>query len=278
LFTALTVCIANYYSGNTDHRGSLVIVDVGQAGRPLRTTRIVHVITADTHNLTAEIRDGLFAKTDVQPATLRRDPTRDPLDERPVIEAAEIAYEGLLPSAFTVSWPSRQWTPAMHRLTQTVSDIEIPTIDWAGVDRLDLETEAGRRSAVDRLRRALPQCALLFTNAKSDFAIPFPATSKGPTDRFQDWPSVLASLGRRRDRGLLAILFGVSPNGAGDLEDLAVIDDSDPATWLIHAAIVRDQDLIVYRHVVRKSRVRKAEVRETQARETSANEREGKSR
>ncbi len=62
----------------------------------------------------------------------------------------------------------------------------------------------------------------------------------------------MASLGRRRDRGLLAILFGVSPNGAGDLEDLAVLDNEDEKTWLVHAAIVRDKELIVFRHVVRK--------------------------
>jgi len=66
---------------------------------------------------------------------------------------------------------------------------------------------------------------------------------------------VLASLGRRRDHGLLAILFGVSPNGAGDLEDLAALDDGDAATWLVHVAIVRDNDLIVFRHVVRKTQV-----------------------
>ncbi len=68
LFTALTVSIAGYYSGNTDHRGALVIVDVGRTGRPLRTTQISHIITSASRNLKIEIRDGLFAKTDIQPA------------------------------------------------------------------------------------------------------------------------------------------------------------------------------------------------------------------
>jgi len=256
VFTALTVSIANYYSGNTDHRGLLVIVDVGQAGRALRTTRIVHVITADTHSLTADIRDGLFAKTDVQPAQLNRPPVKDPIDEAPVNLEEGIAYEGLLPSAFTVSWPSRQWSPAMHRLTQAASDIEIPSLGWTELDRHDLGTESGRSAAIAHLRRALPQCSVMISNAKADAVTPFPATSAEATDRFQDWPSVLASLGRRRDHGLLAILFGVSPNGAGDLEDLAVLDDGPSSTWLVHVAIVRDNDLIVFRHVVRKTQVR----------------------
>jgi hypothetical protein len=260
LFTAFTVAIAGYYSGNTDHRGALVIVDVGQTGRALRTSRIVHVITADTHKLVADVRDGLFARTDVQPAQLTSsaEPPKDPIDELPAREDDAVTFEGLVPSAFTVTWPSRQWSPAMHRLTRAASDIEIPNIDWAAFDRLDLATEADRGTAIASVRRTLPQCALLFANGEQDVDIPFPATVDGPVDRFQDWAKVLASLGRRRDHSLLAILFSVSPNGAGDLEDLAVLDDADADTWLVHAAIVRDQDLIVFRHVVRKTHVRRA--------------------
>jgi hypothetical protein len=256
-FTAVTVGVAGYYSGNTDHRGSLVIVDLGHDGRALRTSQIVHVITADSHKVTADIRDGLFAKTDVQPMQPNEAPGRDPLDERPVRLDEGIVYEGLLPSAFRVTWPSRQWSPAMHRLTRAASDVEVPTLDqrnfdWAAVDRLDLATVEGRRQATERFRRALPDCSILFANYKTEVAVGFPATSQQRNDRFQDWPAVLASLGRRNDHSLLAILFAVSPNGAGDLEDLAVLDEADPATWLVHVAVIRDKDLIVFRHVARK--------------------------
>ncbi|HET6323991.1 MAG TPA: hypothetical protein VFG04_04780 [Planctomycetaceae bacterium] len=255
LFTALTVSVAGYYSGNTDHRGALVIVDVGHAGRALRTSRLVHVITADTHTLTADIRDGLFAKTEMQPAqtTSLTQPPTDPIDELPVRSEDDTTYEGLLPSAFTVTWLSRQWSPAMHRQTQAGSDIEIPKINWAALDRLDLGTESGRFAAINSLRSALPQCALLFANGKQEVEIPFPATVSEGVDHFDQWGKVMASLGRRRDRSLLAILFGVSPNGAGDLEDLAALDDAETQTWLVHAATVRDKELIVFRHVVRKS-------------------------
>ncbi len=93
---------------------------------------------------------------------------------------------------------------------------------------------------------------LLFANGKQEIEIPFPATSDSPVERVGEWAKVMASLGRRRDHSLMAILFGVSPNGAGDLEDLAALDDADTGSWLIHVAIVRDNDLIVFRHIVRK--------------------------
>ncbi len=97
LFTAITVAIAGYYSGNTDHRNSLVIVDLARDGRALRTSRIIHVITADTHMLTADVRDGLFAKTDVQPAQIgsdQPDPLKDPLDELPVRSRTKAPLRG----------------------------------------------------------------------------------------------------------------------------------------------------------------------------------------
>jgi hypothetical protein len=255
MFTAITVAIAGYYSGNTDHRNSLVIVDLARDGRPLRTSRIMHVITADTHMLTADVRDGLFTKTEVQPAQSGSDqpnPLKDPLDELPVRVEQKLVYEGVLPAAYMVSWLSKQWSPAMHRMTRVGSDVEVPQIDWAAFDRFDLAAESGRERAVKMLRDALPECALLFATGKDSLAIPFPAIAGDSAERFAAWPDVLTSLGRRTDFGLMSILFGLSPNGAGDLEDLAVLDDADSATWLVHVAVIRGEDLIVFRHVIRK--------------------------
>ena len=67
LFTVATVCVAQHYTGTIDHRGALVIVDIGEKGQPLRTTRIEHIITAGTRRVSTEIKDGLFSMTDVQP-------------------------------------------------------------------------------------------------------------------------------------------------------------------------------------------------------------------
>jgi hypothetical protein len=250
VFTAVTVYIAGYYSGNTDHRDSLVIVDVGEGGRALRTTRITHVITADTRHLDADIRDGLFALTDVQPAI---DPAPLHPEDEPEFRKriAEISYSGLVPSAYRVSWPSRQWTPAIHRLTQVGSDVDLPPIDWAGIDKLDFGSPTGRAAAIEEIRRAVPKCALFFTNGVTEEPTPFPADSDKNIQRFASWPQVLAGLARRRDAGLMAIVFALSPSGAGDLEDLAVLDDGDSTTWLVHVGVPRDGELLVLRHVVR---------------------------
>ena len=125
LFTVATVWVARYYTGTIDHRGALVIVDVGEKGKPLRTTRIEHIITAGTHPISAEVKDGLFAMTDVQP--LRSDGTATAAsgglastDNVGSAEADEpLDYAGTLPSAFTVARLSRQWSPSMDRVTTT---------------------------------------------------------------------------------------------------------------------------------------------------------------
>ncbi len=164
----------------------------------------------------------------------------------------KLVYDGVLPAAYTVSWQSKQWSPAMHRVTRVGSDVEVPQINWAAFDRFDLVSESGRAQAVKMLCALLPDLALLFATGKDSMAIPFPAIAGDSAERFAAWPDVLMSLGRRTDYGLMSILFGVSPNGAGDLEDLAVLDDADSATWLVHVAIIRGEDLVVFRHVVRK--------------------------
>jgi hypothetical protein len=169
----------------------------------------------------------------------------------------EISYNGQVPSAFAVSWLSRQWSPGIHRVTQVATELEIPNIDWPSVDSLDLGSPTGRAAVVEQVRRALPQCGLLFTNGTTEEAVSFPAGSEKASDRFAVWPQVLASLARRTDAGLMAIVFALSPNGAGDLEDLAVLDDGNPTTWLVHIAVPRDNDLIVFRHVVRVAQTRK---------------------
>ncbi len=255
LFTAITVVVAGYYSGNTDHRSSLVVVDLGHDGRALRTSQILHIITADTHMLSADIRDGLFAKTDLQPAQIGDQagpPGKDPIDELPIRVAQSLDYEGVLPAGYTVRWLSKQWSPAMHRLTRVGTDVDVPQVNWAAFDRLDLTTETGRAAAVKLVRDAAPDCGLLFLSGKASFAIPFTWVAEASLEQFAHWPDVLTSLSRRSDLGLMSILFSLSPNGASDLEDLSVLDDADTTTWLVHVAVIRGEDLIVFRHVVRK--------------------------
>jgi hypothetical protein len=260
LFTVATVWVAGYYTGTVDHRGSVVIVDVGTKGKPLRTTRIDHIITAGTRPITTDVKNGLFARTDVQP--LRSDDTATkptgnlaPAGELGGADANDgLRYAGALPSAFTVTRLSRQWTPTMDRVTASGTQLGVPQIVWPELDSIDTSSERGRAAIIERVRRVAPDCELVFLTDSKRLAVQSQVLADGHRSRFRNWPAVLAALAQRSDNRLFSIVSQISPNGAGDLEDLSVLSGADPNSCLLHVAIERGEDLFVFRRLLRPNR------------------------
>jgi hypothetical protein len=260
VFTVTTVSVARHYTGTIDHRGSLVITDLGEDGRPLRTTRIEHIITAGTHTISDEVKNGFFARTDVQTqsadetvpvmpnsATTYRESSR-PEESEPV------EYVGVIPSAFSVKRLSRQWTPSMVRITTTRTQEPVPQIAWTELDALNPRTRDGQTEIVDRIRRTLPNCEVLFLSSSGeDRSVQETFLTSDPGSRFHGWAAVLTELSRRSDGRLFSLVSRISPNGAGDLEDLSVCDPTETKACLVHIAVRQGADLQVYRRFLRAS-------------------------
>jgi hypothetical protein len=260
VFTVTTVSVARHYTGTIDHRGSLVITDLGEDGRPLRTTRIEHIITAGTHTISDEVKNGFFARTDVQTqsadetvpvmpnsATTYRESSR-PEESEPV------EYVGVIPSAFSVKRLSRQWTPSMVRITTTRTQEPVPQIAWTELDALNPRTRDGQTEIVDRIRRTLPNCEVLFLSSSGkDRSVQETFPTSDPGSRFHGWAAVLTELSRRSDGRLFSLVSRISPNGAGDLEDLSVCDPTETKACLVHIAVRQGADLQVYRRFLRAS-------------------------
>jgi hypothetical protein len=261
VFTAGTVWIAGLYTGRADHRTALAIVDLGADGSPRRTSRIEHVVTAESRPLSTDVQNGIFAVTDVQPAAPRpaspnspapsrtrrftapmgfaSNTVNDELDRLPGHEVSD--YAGMVPLSFSVTRQSRQWTPSMHRVTRPGADVGILTIAWAELDAIDLRSEKGRQALITAVQRAIPDCDVLLQRGAQTSA----------AKSAQEWTNVLGTLGQRADVGLFSIVSHVSPNGAGDLEDLAIGELSQPDDWLLHLAVRQGDNLIVYRRIMR---------------------------
>jgi hypothetical protein len=258
VFTVATVWVAGYYTGATDHRGALVIVDVGEKGRPLRTTRIEHIITAGTHPITTEIKNGVFARTDVQPSQSDRTatPSAGRLASPSELGDAEdvLEYAGVLPSAFTVTRLSRQWSPSMDRMTSSGAPVTVPPINWSELESIDAGSERGRAAIVERVRRVVPDCELLFLTDSRRLVVESPVLAAVHSGRFRDWPTIMAALGQRSDSRLFSIVSQISPNGAGDLEDLSVLNVADPNSCLLHVTIERGDDLLIFRRLLQPNR------------------------
>jgi hypothetical protein len=257
VFTAATVSVARHYTGTIDHRGSLVIIDIGEDDRPLRTTRIEHVITAGTRLIADDVKNGLFARTDAQPQSA--EPEHDP-DKRAVqygdpsrpFDSNPVEYTGVVPSSFRANRLSRQWTPSMVRITSTGAQEAVPAIPWHELDALDPLSSVGQDKITERLRGAIPDCELLFLpSAGGERAVQGVFPTNGSGSRYHNWVPVLTDLSRRSDGRLFSILSRISPNGAGDLEDLSVIDSTEAKSCLLNIAVRREGDLVVYRRLLR---------------------------
>jgi hypothetical protein len=263
LFTLGTVWISGAYTGRADHRTALVVVDLAVDGKPLRTSRIEHALTAETRSLSSEVHGGVFAITDVQPATPQSSKGGQSVgvssasvldDDEDVVDLAKpfrsLEYSGTLPTDYTVTRLSPQWSPSMHRVTRAGADVTMPKLAWSDLDELDLSAADGRGALLEKLRQAIPSCEVFLQGASRQFV----ATSRDSQlqeAKLPDWEVIMAALARRTDKGLLSIVSHVAPNGAGNLEDLAVSNPSRPDKWVLHAAMRKGDELVVYRRLIR---------------------------
>ena len=258
-FTVATVSVARHYTGTIDHRGSLVITDLGEDGSPLRTTRIEHIITAGTRLVSDDIKNGLFARTDVQPLSVTETVSGTPnlaatyREPRLARESDPVDYAGVIPTAFRVTRLSRQWTPSMVRITATGDQGAVPQLAWSELDRLNFRSRKGQDEIIDRIRRTLPDSEILLLTGSGDRVVQEVFPSGGAGSRFRDWAAVLTELSRRTDRRLYTLVSRISPNGAGDLEDLSAYDPSESKSCLLHMAVRQGSDLRVYRRFLRAS-------------------------
>ena len=139
----------------------------------------------------------------------------------------------------------------MDRVTTTGTNEAVPSIPWSEVETFDPATVGGRNAIVKRLRGVLPDCEFLFLTSSGQESIQSVIPTTGSGSRFHNWPTVLAGLGQRSGTRLFSIISQISPNGAGDLEDLSVPGSTDSHACLLHVATQRGDDLLVYRRLLR---------------------------
>ena len=131
------------------------------------------------------------------------------------------------------------------------ADVTVPTIVWSDLDSLDLAAASGRGTLSEILHRDVPDCEVLLQNASRQFV-----SLAGDSWELQEktpvgWANVMLALARQAHSGLFSIVSHVAPNGAGNLEDLAVADQQQPDEWLLHFATRQGEDRIVYRRIMR---------------------------
>ena len=288
LVTGLTVWITNQYMSTAETRRGMVLRDVGDDGAIVRTNRFELLFIASSRQVTTEVRKGVFAsmgsgrsmmqfQEDQQQA---RYYGRRNYGSMGVDRTLPPNLEGRVPTEFKVTQSVAKWTPQMNRVFWIPGTAEPETIDWTDIVAAASTQELhNQRSVSSRLQssvdaqfgsRALVAC--LGPNRKWAFSSNENWWSKngilaGPTGTTRGWvapgqaPSELEGqpdLFRwifmhsvATPTGLFELTSQVGPGGSIDLDDLPILDSTDPTQRLLIIIVPSHDDFIVYRKLLR---------------------------
>lgn len=278
LFAYITVAAANAYMGITNETHAYEILDIGDDGNVLRANRLeLHYNGAAEHSET-ELTDALFTPLDT---------SATPFYQHRAMQDEELPMlVGRIPQQVTVLQDIPQWTPRLSRRFWIAPSKKVapsPKFDFATVTIDDLESPQSRAQLAIKLKSAFgQQCSifslngrrvdtlahngLLFSNPLSDSTYPHDAFPRNNYGRQNTQRLISGRAGGEEFIRLISAPTGISafkfvsqisPAGGWSFDDLAMLDINNPNEWLLIIAVPRDDDIVIYRKLFRRSAVTK---------------------
>jgi len=277
VFTGFTAWLGNAYLGSTDYRTSLEFVDLTTGNRIIRNSRFEMLFTATQKEVATELKQSLYADVSVERTRevdkwdsgrgmMTSDIAEETVDRTDQSnDAASSLYEGNMPTLFTVRQLMRKWSPRVSRQTSLQTERPIPQLDlddirtaWQQSSDV-LANPAWQQSLRDEIQTALPESTvLLFTqNRVLDLTrgeeLPNPDRPSGLSDtKHQRLVDLVCKVCVRPAVGFFSIASQISPNGAGDFEDLSILDTNDAGQLLLVIVTRQGNDYVVFRRVYHK--------------------------
>lgn len=276
-FTGLAVWTSDQYMSSNDDRNTLVIRDVDDDGRPLRENRIELLFPGRSTTMTSDYQRSLFmplnhgsymmaSNWQYNPATQSYEPEQQGMSGAPAIQ-------GRMPSRFEVRQHIAQWTPQLNRSLSIPLPGDRSSGEEAETDSFawDIDINWSDQKQVDQLTQRIRKSfgtqssAYLYHQKERRVLI-------GPEQFFQDedelqqvWMAAgywshrkidfLKELCVRSQPGWFGVVSQTSPGCGPMLEDLAILDRSDPHAWLLVIAVAEGEDVVLYRNLYREEPV-----------------------
>jgi len=181
-------------------------------------------------------------------------------EETDVIEAVATdmpVYAGLMPGSFTIEQQMRQWSPRVNRRTSFGDNPELvaeSAIDWNALRPDEWDTPAGREKLRDAVLLKEPAARVLLFHEMVCFDLNQDGgQTQAPARRLSEArvAGLVQSVSVRPASGLFMAVSQISPTGGENLEDLALLDNSDSTQWLLAVAVPRDNNWLVFRKLYR---------------------------
>jgi len=244
-FAGLVVYLSEHYMGSQDHTAAFVFVDVDRSGRALRWSRCEMVYAGRAHTVETRVQSALCAPLDEVAAsygygwgygeTKRTTPS----------------YTGRLPTDFVLTRRIGQWQPMFRRDISFESPKMPSRLNWQALEEADVNTYRGRAEAAGKLCAGTPFDGCVFY-VHGDTISRIRGDERGlhrenPYEPTGDLKAFLRRVSARPKEGLFALVSQVSPGGPATLEDLSVLDSTDPGQRLLIAVERVGADYYVYR-------------------------------
>ncbi len=265
IFTLLTVMVANAFMGSEDTGGKLVITDLADNGIPVRQTTLETLYYSSQASVRNDHKGELVVLSEDN--FTNADYYNQYGQPQQSTQDSPLSYSGHFPQSYSVSHLVQQWSPvSLRTLSLEPQESKVPPIDWNDVSLLT--TPEGNT----RLRAALSQYAVAeqsnSVTPTQCFAviyhestvlnlmgqIPTKFFQKDRYGRYLDPTHYQYQLGQQSasatmlsclptvktsQTNIFGLVSQIAPHGAGSLEDLALLDSSDPSQWAL--VIVKQQ-------------------------------------
>lgn len=249
-----TARIAENSLGENDAEAEVLLVDVGRQGVPVRSSRFQLTVAATPKILREEILNGLLVNETEASEELARQAQTELRRQGAFAEASLAAKqfepdiplsEGLPPYRYTFEQALKKWSPLLTRLTRVGPPEKLPDFPWADWGRLNLSQPAVQQQVLRDVQSREPQASAWVIYQGGLIAL---GNEEQPPESIQTLTQfLLATSGDVPEDGFFSYVSQVSPTGHSNLEDLRLLDSTDPDDLLLLVAVPRENKSVIFR-------------------------------
>ncbi len=270
LFTLFTIGLSRHYMGSHDSHNAVSFIDFDGRNTVVRQNRLEVIFTAAERDVKTELQDAMFTPMSTHDFAQQYGSYRyrGYAAMHGTDADTTTSYEGRVPARYAVRQEVRQWSPQLNRILSITqeSDTEPPKWDSLTVD--ELRAGKGMDEAVAELlgKRSRQSCVLLFhgnevtrlhgklASLESHVAWHgrYHYSYKQERQQVTQFEHFVRDCCVRPCIGFHSIVSQTAPSAAPRLEDLPLLDTSNPDEWLVVVITRDDDDFNVYRKMYRE--------------------------
>ena len=271
VFAAGALFMAEWYMNTGDARRSVYFIDVGIEGQPERVNQFEMLFNSRQKVSETPLSRSLFTSLDHQmygAGSYQQMSRGRGGAGSGFVGPAELT--GRIPSRFVARQLTPKWVPQLNRILTLNTEPFATKLNWQQFQlpegqnshplQQDINDNAWKKSLIDPISAAFPSKQLTigvyaggqYFHVSGERRLFAP---QGSIDhrQFNQYATLygnhdfLSDVSMLQDAGLFSVVTSLAPTGGRHLEDMSMVDPSDPRQWLLVVGYQDGQNWIVYR-------------------------------